>query len=136
MTQIPANSAIEMQARSAVQGDRTLRAASRLRSSEMRDRSGRVVADPQKRDELLRQRVDELVGLTFYGTLLKTMRNSPLKGPYGHGGRGEEVFRGQLDLLLAQQAGRASRFSLNEAIYRRLSKASGRAVATTGSKET
>jgi len=75
-------------------------------------------------DPILRQRVDELVGQTFFGTLLRTMRSSCLKGPYGHGGRGEEVFGSQLDMLLAEQVGRSARSSLNEAIYRRLVKTS------------
>jgi Rod binding domain-containing protein len=66
--------------------------------------------------------VNELVGQTFYGTLLKTMRSSSLKASYGHGGRGEEVFQGQLDMLLAQRMGQAKQFKLNDAIYRSLMK--------------
>ena len=54
----------------------------------------------------------EVVGTVFYGTLLKTMRASNLKGQYGHGGRGEEVFQAQLDQTLADQAGQAASFNL------------------------
>jgi hypothetical protein len=75
------------------------------------------------RSELLREKVGEFVGLTFYGTLLQTAQRSPLKGKYGHGGRGEEVFRSQLNLELARQAGRAGRLGIDEAIYKRLAAA-------------
>jgi len=124
------NTVARIQGEAAVQGDQVLRAANRL-GGEVRDRVGRVIEDAERRDEGLRRHVDELVGMTFYGTLLKTMRNSALKGPYGHG-RGEEVFRGQLDMLLAQRMGQARRFELNEAIFQRLSRRTEAAATTTG----
>jgi hypothetical protein len=55
----------------------------------------------------------------FYGTLLKMQRESRLQGPYGHGGRGEEVFRGQLDQFLAEEAGRSRGFDISDAIVAR-----------------
>jgi hypothetical protein len=67
----------------------------------------------------LRKQVDEFVGITFYGTMMKAMRNSTIKGKYGHGGRGEEVFQSQLDFELASRMGRSQHNSLNEAVYRR-----------------
>lgn len=67
----------------------------------------------------LRDAVDQVVGSVFYGTLLKTMRESPLKGTIGHGGRGEEMFQGQLDQLLVERAGGARSYDLNEAIVKR-----------------
>jgi len=73
----------------------------------------------RSRDEL-REKIEEFVGVTFFGTLLKTMRTSHLRGKYGHGGRGEQIFRAQLDMELAQRAGRGLRSSLTEAIYRQL----------------
>ncbi len=131
MSQRLSNSVTEIQARSMVQGDRALGVARGLRG-QVRDRVGRPIEDPNRQDEVLRKRIDELVGMTFYGTLLKTMRDSALKAPYGHGGRGEEVFRGQLDLLLAERMGRAQRFDLNEAIYRSLTQ--GSKATSTGSR--
>lgn len=72
--------------------------------------------------ETLRQRVDEFVGLFFYGTLLKSAREHPLsKSKVGFGGRGEEAFGAQLDQELAQRAGRARHDPLCEAIVRQLS---------------
>ncbi len=72
--------------------------------------------------DALRQRVDEFVGLFFYGTLLKQVRDSPLTdSKYGFGGRGEQAFAAQLDMELAQRIGRASHNRLGDAICRRLS---------------
>ena len=75
------------------------------------------------RSEVLRKKVGEFVGVTFYGTLLQTAQRSPLKGKYGHGGRGEEVFRSQLNLELARRAGQSGRLGVDEAIYKRLAAA-------------
>lgn len=68
----------------------------------------------------LRQAVDQLVGSVFYGAMLRSLRASTVKGEYGHGGRGEEVFQAQLDQIIAERAGQAQRYSLNHAIYERL----------------
>ncbi len=77
---------------------------------------------PPARDPLvkLRDAVDRTVGSVFYGTLLKTMRESPLKGSIGHGGRGEEVFQNQLDQLFVERAGTARSYDLNQTIFERL----------------
>ena len=83
-----------------------------------------AIAEPSKtvqRDlQRLRQSTGQVVGTVFYGTLLKTMRASNLKGQYGHGGRGEEVYQAQLDALIAERMGTASRGGLAETLYRRL----------------
>ena len=68
----------------------------------------------------LRETIGKVVGSVFYGTLLRTMRNSAIKGPFGHGGRGEEVFSGQLHGLFAEQMGVAERRGLPEAIFKML----------------
>lgn len=70
----------------------------------------------------LRRAAGEVVGTTFYGTLLKSMRESEWKGKYGHGGRGEEVFSAQLHGILAERLGTAQRRGLPEALYARLEK--------------
>jgi len=68
----------------------------------------------------LKQTAGQVVGNVFFGTLLKMMRESPLKGKYGHGGRGEEVFAGQLHGVLAEKAGTAMKRGLGEVLYERL----------------
>ncbi|MHC4063068.1 MAG: hypothetical protein ACYSUQ_07270 [Planctomycetota bacterium] len=69
-------------------------------------------------DARLGDAADRVVGATFYGTLLRTLRSSSLRGEYGHGGRGEEVFQAQLDQIFAEQAGRARNFDLSKVIAR------------------
>lgn len=71
----------------------------------------------------LRQRVDEFIGLFFYGTMLKNAREGRMTdSKYGFGGRGEQAFGAQLDLELADRIGRASHNRLGEAVYRELSR--------------
>ena len=55
----------------------------------------------------VRAQVGEFVGNIFYGTLLREAQKSSLKGKYMHGGRGEEVFQGQLNQELAKKLGQA-----------------------------
>lgn len=68
----------------------------------------------------LKEATGQIVGSVFYGTLLKSMRESELKGTYGHGGRGEEVFAAQLHGMWAERMGKASNGGLTEILYRRL----------------
>ncbi len=60
-------------------------------------------ADPQVREVF-----DNFVGETFYGQMLGAMRKTLGKPAYFHGGRGEEVFQGQLDQILAEKLSEAS----------------------------
>ncbi len=74
-------------------------------------------ANTQQRNAKLRQMVNDFVGVTFFEPMLKTAHNSVLKGKYGHGGRGEEIFQGQLDAELAKDIGRGVRTSLADRLY-------------------
>jgi hypothetical protein len=56
----------------------------------------------------LRQAFDSFVGETFYGQMLASLRKTTGPPAYFHGGRAEEVFRGQLDQTMAQQLSRAT----------------------------
>lgn len=67
----------------------------------------------------LRKVIGQTVGSVFFGTLLSTMRNSGMKGKYGHGGRGEEAFTGQLHGVLAERMGTRLNNSLSKALYNR-----------------
>lgn len=71
----------------------------------------------------LHEAVGKVVGLTFFGEMLKTMRQSKSNGTIGHGGRGEEIFAAQLHGIYAEQMGSASgKGQLGEAIYKHLAK--------------
>jgi len=68
-------------------------------------------------DEELRAAFQEFVGKTFYGQLLKSMRKSVGKSAYFHGGRGEEVFRSQLDQLVVERISETSGAALADSMY-------------------
>ncbi len=78
-----------------------------------------VNAATQKRQDELREAIDQTIGSVFFGPLMKTMRSSVLKGEIGHGGRGEEVFRAQLDQVLVERAGSATRYELSDVLFDR-----------------
>ena len=68
----------------------------------------------------LKEVTGQVLGSVFFGTLLRIMRETDLKGMYGHGGRGEEVFSAQLHGILAERMGSTLRTPLSEAIHRSL----------------
>ena len=72
-----------------------------------------------QRRQMLEQAVEEVVGSVFYTPMLKMARDNPLKGKYGHGGRGEEVFGAQLDMELARRASHRANGGLTEALLDR-----------------
>jgi hypothetical protein len=76
----------------------------------------------EQRDAQLRSIVNEVVGVTFFAPMLKTAHNSVLKGKYGHGGRGEEIFQSQLDVEFARNVGRGVKTDLAQALYRKLTR--------------
>src|SRR5688500_17477417 len=56
----------------------------------------------QPRGEL-REAFQDFVGQTLYSQMLSSMRKTVSKPAYFHGGQAEEVFRGQLDQVLAEK---------------------------------
>ena len=76
--------------------------------------------DVTSRLATLRKTTGQVVGTTFFGTMLSNLRNSKLKGAFGHGGRGEEVFMAQLHNVLAERMGCVGGRSISDAIYKRM----------------
>ncbi|HVP10116.1 MAG TPA: hypothetical protein VMV94_02900 [Phycisphaerae bacterium] len=70
----------------------------------------------------VRTRVGEFVGSIFYGTLLREAQKSSLKGKYMHGGRGEEVFQGQLNQEIAKKLGRAQNNAITDELTKEIEK--------------
>ncbi len=70
----------------------------------------------QKQVYQLRAVVGEMVGVTFFGQMLKVAQNNPFKADFAHGGRGEELFRGQLNMELSRRAGKGLRGGLADRI--------------------
>jgi hypothetical protein len=81
-----------------------------------------------------RKTVGEFVGNVFYGTLLKQMQESKLKGPFMHGGRGEEVFGNQLAMELAKRMGQSPNDPLAERLYKSIAKRKDKMSAASGGK--
>jgi hypothetical protein len=69
--------------------------------------------------EEVRQHFQQFVGETFYGQMIKAMRSTVEKPAYFHGGRGEEVFQGQLDQKLAEYMTVASAQKFAEPLFER-----------------
>ena len=84
--------------------------------------AAKMQRENQARLAELRTAAEQLVSITFLQTLLQTAHNSSMKGKYGHGGRGEEVFTAQLDSILAERSAASSRFKLVDEIYERLAR--------------
>ena len=54
-------------------------------------------------DSELGKAFGSFVGQTLFGQMLKAMRKTVGEPAYFHGGRGEEIFREQLDQVLAEK---------------------------------
>lgn len=67
--------------------------------------------------EELREAFGDFVGNTFYGQLIASMRKTVDKPAYFHGGRGEEVFQGQLDQMLAEKLSDATQEQFAEPMF-------------------
>ncbi|MDZ4817492.1 MAG: rod-binding protein [Planctomycetota bacterium] len=60
-------------------------------------------------DELsTREAFDKFVGGTFYNQLLGSMQKTVGKAPYFHGGQAEDMFRSQLNQILADKMAESS----------------------------
>ncbi|HNQ24460.1 MAG TPA: rod-binding protein [Phycisphaerae bacterium] len=73
-------------------------------------------------EQRLRAAAGEVVGAVFFAPLLAQMRAGRWEGKFGHGGRGEEIFRGQLDAHLAAELGKSTQFPLADTLFARYAK--------------
>ncbi len=105
MTQISSQFDSALQNANAINGQTafTQRAAAAQKAS---------VANPK-----LREQVGDFVGTIFYGTLLSQLQDSKFKSEYFHGGRGEEIFKGQLYQEYARRIGRSPNDPMSNRIY-------------------
>ncbi len=70
--------------------------------------------DEKKFRELLHQ----FVGQVLFGQMLKSMRATQEKNPYFNGGRAEEIFQGQLDMVLTDKMSKATSKTLSDPMYK------------------
>jgi Rod binding domain-containing protein len=77
------------------------------------------VSDEEKR---FRDVLHQFVGQTLFGQMLKSMRATQEKNPYFHGGRAEEIFQSQLDMVLTDKMTKATSKTLSEPMYKLMKK--------------
>jgi len=82
-------------------------------------RDARGVRSPTQHDKVTKQ-AQNWVSQTFFGTMLKQMRNSPFKSDIFSGGRGGEAFGSLYDLQLAQRMSRGAGSKLVNSIVRQI----------------
>ncbi|MEO0515084.1 MAG: rod-binding protein [Planctomycetota bacterium] len=76
-----------------------------------------------KNDEV-REAADQLVASAFILPMLEQARNDPFKSDMFHGGKGEEVFGQQLDVIFADNITKSANFGISDALVRRFQPAS------------
>ena len=84
------------------------------------DRETQTTSDVSQHLQRLREATGQVVGNVFFGEMFKSMRESPFRGEYGHGGRGEEIFSAQLHGILAERIGMTVSGGLGDALYEAL----------------
>jgi Rod binding domain-containing protein len=82
--------------------------------------AGRYASAPQTQHDQMVEQTRTWVAQTFFGTLLKQMRNSPFKSELFSGGRGGEAYGGMYDQHLAEHMARGAGSKLVNSIVRRL----------------
>jgi flagellar protein FlgJ len=65
----------------------------------------------------LREAFDDFVGQTFFGELVKQMRQTVKKPAFFHGGMGEDIFQSQLDQILVERISDASAKTFSDPMY-------------------
>ena len=79
--------------------------------------------------EEVRDTFAQFVGQSFFGQMIKAMRQTQGKPAYFHGGRAEEVFQSQLDQQLAEQMTKVTADQLADPMFRRQFPAEAAALA-------
>lgn len=87
---------------------------------------------PGGQHEQLVEQAQKWVAQTFFGQMLKQMRNSPFKTDLSSGGRGAEAFGGLLDERLAERMSRGAGRKLVDSLVRRME---ARAAYARGSQD-
>ncbi len=79
--------------------------------------AGPRIGEAAAGERRLRETFKQFVGEVFFGQLLKAMRKTVGEPAYFSGGRAEEVFRGQLDQVLAEKLARQAGAQLADPMF-------------------
>src|ERR1700753_3903567 len=80
---------------------------------------------PMAHHAALVKQAQKWVSQTFYGNMLKQMRNSPFKSEIFSGGRGGQAFTEMFDQQLADRMGRGTGKKLVNALVRKIEGSTG-----------
>jgi Rod binding domain-containing protein len=78
--------------------------------------TGETAGASEQKGEL-REAFNSFVGESLFGQMLAQMRKTVGKPAYFHGGQAEELFRGQLDQVLAQEMTKSSGHSFSDRLF-------------------
>ena len=87
---------------------------------------------PGERHAQLTEQTQKWVAQTFYGQMLKQMRDSPFKSKLFDGGRGGEAFQEMADQHLAESMASGTGHKLVDAIVDKIEHAGGRGACEQG----
>src|SRR5579871_5457238 len=82
--------------------------------------SGTSSPAAMKRHEALVKQTQKWVGMTFYGTLMKEMRQDPFRSKLFDGGNGGQAFGSMYDQELAERLGKGTANGLVQSIVQRI----------------
>jgi peptidoglycan hydrolase FlgJ len=68
-------------------------------------------------DPAVREAFTASMGQTFYGQMMKAMRQTVGKSKYFHGGRGEQIFQQQLDQIVVEKMSRTCAAPMVDPMY-------------------
>jgi peptidoglycan hydrolase FlgJ len=68
----------------------------------------------------LHKAFNDFVGQTFFGELVKQMRDTVKKPAFFHGGMGEDIFQAQLDQILVERISETSAATFSDPMYQLL----------------
>ena len=84
--------------------------------------AGAIMVQANARHAELTKQAQRLVGQTFFGTMLRQMRNSPFKTELSSGGRAGEAYASLYDQHLAEHMASGAGRSLADSIVRHIEK--------------
>lgn len=96
----------------------------RERAAKIRKQLDAKAAEPEQEkpmseeDKRFRELMHQFVGQVLFGQMLKSMRATQEKNPYFHGGRAEEIFQAQFDMVLTDEMTKSTSKTLSEPMFR------------------
>lgn len=105
--------------------------AERLAEVRLADAPSVPELDPEQAEEL-RTAAQQLVATTLIQPMLAKMREDPFKSDLFHGGRAEEIFGQQLDVIYSERIVSRADFSVVDAVYNNMAQRAAQAASRGG----